>query len=210
MNKELGKRKIELRINDLKPRRKGMSSLPNSSFLIPPSNHRGFTLLYSVLVVGILLTVGLAMLDISVRQLILSASARESKQALYAADSGVECALFYDLKPLGGSVFATSTAGSIVCNNQAITIGSQTVPTNPSTPSRIGGGGSANPISIFLLDFGLGTPPLPYCVIVTVEKKMDTSDPTNPYVKTVIESRGYNTCDMSNRKRVERAIRVQY
>lgn len=203
MNKELRMKKTKLRIKNFKLRTRKTRHFPYSS-------HRGFTLLYSVLVVGILLTVGLAMLDISVRQLILSASARESKQALYAADSGVECALFYDLKPVSGSVFATSTAGSIVCNNQAITTSSQMVPTNPPTPSRIGGGGNANPISIFFLDFNLGTPPLPYCAVVTVEKKSDTSDPTNPYIKTVVESRGYNTCDVSNRRRVERAIRVLY
>ena len=178
--------------------------------LIRNSSNKGFTLLYSVLVVSILLTVGLAMLDISVRQLILSASARESKQAFYAADSGVECALYHDLKSVGESAFATTTPASIVCNNQAINTGSQTIPTNPPTASLIGGGGSANPISIFLLDFNFGTPPLPYCAIVTVEKRMDISDPSNPYVKTIVESRGYNTCDENNRRRVERAIRVQY
>jgi hypothetical protein len=173
------------------------------------NQNRGFSLIYSVLIVSILLTIGLSMLDISVRRLILASAGRESQQSFYAADSGVECALRADIKA-AESPFATSTPGSVVCNNQVITTGSQIVPTNPPTASRVGGGGNSNPISIFYLDFNLVDPPLPYCAIVTVEKRLDNTFPDNPYVKTIIESRGYNTCATDSKRRVERAIRVQY
>lgn len=71
---------------------------PNS--LIPNS---GFTLFYAVLVSSLLLALGLAIFNITYKELILSAGARESATAFYAADSGLECALFWDRKHTGKS-----------------------------------------------------------------------------------------------------------
>ncbi len=173
-------------------------------------NSGGFSLLYAVLVVSILISVGLSMADIATRQIVLSSSGRDSQIAFYAADSGIECALFWDLKnPSGQSAFSTSTASTISCNGQSIFTNSQTVPTNPTVSSLIGGGGEADPTSIFYIDFNLGSQPLAYCAIVTVNKSSNPV-PGGSSILTKIESRGYNTCDVANPRRVERAIRVQY
>ena len=88
----------------------------------------------------------------------------------------------------------------IDCNGQHITAGlgsSNDVQTSPPQPHRIGGGGLANPTSIFQLNFPDNT-----CAIVTVRK-----DPSLP---TYIQSKGYNTCSSSNPRRVERGIEVDY
>jgi hypothetical protein len=42
-----------------------------------------------------------------------------------------------------------------------------------------------------------------YCAIVTVEKRASDG-------KTYIKSKGYNTCDTGNTRRVERGIEVDY
>lgn len=62
---------------------------------------RGFTLFYAVLVSSLLLALGLAIFNITYKELILSSGARESATAFYAADAGLECALFWDRKYTG-------------------------------------------------------------------------------------------------------------
>lgn len=170
----------------------------------------GFTVLYAMLVASLLVSVGLSMAEIAVREAKLSSAAIGSQAAFFAANSGIECAIYWDFKnPSGVSAFSTTTASTIICNGQTISTNSQTVPTVPSTPSLVGGGGTANPTSIFYLTFTGGSKPLPYCVIVTVNKTQNGG--AGPLaVLTKIEARGYNSCDTTNSRRVERGILVQY
>jgi hypothetical protein len=58
----------------------------------------GFTLFYAVLVASLLLAIGLAIFNITFKEVVLSSGARESANAFYAADTGLECALYWDLK----------------------------------------------------------------------------------------------------------------
>lgn len=88
------------------------------------------------------------------------------------------------------------------CNNQHITSGigsSNDVSTNPAQPHRLGGDAAAanDNTSIFQLNFSSGT-----CAIIRVIKNDDGT--------TRIESRGYNTCDVSSPRRVERGVEVTY
>lgn len=58
--------------------------------------NKGYTLLFAVLVSVLVLSVGLSILNISKKEFLLSSSARESTKAFYAADSGLECAAYFD------------------------------------------------------------------------------------------------------------------
>jgi Tfp pilus assembly protein PilX len=156
--------------------------------------NKGYALYTSMILTSLLFLISYATLNLTLRQFLLSALGSQSHIAFYNADSGIECAMFWDLKNGPTSAFATTTAGTITCNGQNISTGSQTVTTNPSQSSRIGGGGAGNPVSIFQLNFTTG------CVIVSVTK--------NPNTTTQIESRGYNSC--SGSKRYERGIKIQY
>jgi Tfp pilus assembly protein PilX len=62
------------------------------------AKQRGFTLFYAVLVSSLLLAIGVAIFNITFKELILSSGARESVNAFYAADTGLECALYWDLR----------------------------------------------------------------------------------------------------------------
>lgn len=92
---------------------------------------------------------------------------------------------------------------SIDCNGQHFNAGLGTtndvssIGSSGPQPHRIGGGGSANPTSIFQLNFSDNT-----CAIEQITKNADGT--------THIESRGYNTCDSSNLRRVERGVEVTY
>ncbi len=156
---------------------------------------RGFTLIIAVLVASLLLAIGFSLANFAVKQLIISSTGRESQFAFYAADSGIECAFYWDFKYGVSSAFATSSSSqtpAIVCNGQTI----QPVVTASS---------ATDASSTFAFNFA----PQPYCTVVSVGKQSDGS--------TIIESRGYNSgtvigpnCTDSNPRRVERALRVRY
>ncbi|MDB5194039.1 MAG: seg [Parcubacteria group bacterium] len=144
-------------------------------------------MLIAIIITGTLLLVATAIMNTSVKQAFLSSAGRESQYAFYAADSGTECAIYWDAKdPQGYSAFSTSTASTITCNKDSANPGNQFVTGGSSAPSTF--------IVTFLPD--------PYCAKVTVTKNADNT--------TKIEALGYNTCDSSNPRRVERAVRVTY
>ena len=149
--------------------------------------NQGFTLFVAVVVMGTLLLIATGVAGLAVRQAFISSSARQSQHAFYAADTGVECALYWDVhNPSGISAFSTSTGSTIFCNKDA---------NNQSNEWVVGGSYTSLISRITFL-------PDPYCSIVTVTKDLVGG--------TKIESLGYNSCDSSNPRRVERAVRVVY
>ncbi|MBX4195656.1 pilus assembly PilX N-terminal domain-containing protein [Candidatus Parcubacteria bacterium] len=156
-------------------------------------NQRGFTLLIAIVITATLLLVSTGIVSVAVKEAILASAGRESQFAFYAADTGIECAIYWDVKnPSGLSAFSTTTTSTINCNSDSVN--TQGGKTNP-TPNQVGG---ASGISVFSLTFL----PDPYCATVTVTK--------TPDLRTTIESLGYNTCAPGNARRVERAVRVRY
>ena len=155
----------------------------NLRFILYGMN-KGFTLFIAIIVTGVLLLVATGVSSLAVRQSIISGTGRESQYAFYAADTGMECALYWDVQnPAGFSAFSTSTGSQIFCNNSA------------SLPV----GGSSQSTFTFTLS------PNPSCAIVMVNKAYQGGR-----LVTTIESRGYNTCDTLNLRRVERAVRAVY
>jgi len=142
--------------------------------------NKGFTLFIAIIVAGTLLLIATGITGLAVKQSLISSTGRESQYAFYAADTGMECALYWDVQNSSGiSAFSTSTGSVINCNNQNMTVGGTAIST-----------------------FTLNLNPDPFCATVTVAKNDNGS--------TRIESKGYNTCDTSNPRRVERAVRATY
>ncbi|MDB5254036.1 MAG: seg [Parcubacteria group bacterium] len=148
---------------------------------------KGFTLFIAIVVTATLLLVSTGIIALALKEAFLTSASRDSQFAFFAADTGAECAVYWDVRnPSGFSAFSTSTGSTINCNQDASN------PTNPIVP---GVGGSSQS------SFDLTFLPDPYCAHVTVTKTSAT---------TTIDSRGYNSCDPSNTRRVERAVRVTY
>lgn len=61
----------------------------------------GFAVLYAVITASVLLLIGLAISNISFKELVLSSQIKDSQTGIFAADAGLECALFWDLKHPG-------------------------------------------------------------------------------------------------------------
>lgn len=169
----------------------------------------GFTVLYSLLIVSLLISISLGIFDIALRDFALAQSAAESQVALFAADAGMECALYYDLKFRGGSLaFATSTVNPQVALDPQFlyTCG---VPAMPITaPVYDPSGDVASTVLTVYLTSRPGTTvadPEGPCAVVTVSKARGGD-------ATMIDSRGYNFCINSSvsAKRVERGLRATY
>ena len=152
--------------------------------------NKGFTLFVAIVVMGTLLLIAAGIASLAVRQALISASGRESQQAFYAADTGIECTLYWDVQnPAGVSAFSTSTGSTIFCNKDG---------NNPGNQWVVGGNDTS---TINRIDFL----PDSSCAIVIVTKAYISG-----VLKTTIESKGYNSCDLSNPRRVERAVRATY
>ena len=160
--------------------------------------NNGMTLLISIVTTSLLLLVSFVVVNIALKQLVISFSNVESQYAFYNADSGIECAVYWDLKnPTnpGTSAFDPATASTINCNGQVITSG-QVVPTSPVPTASIVGGGGAVLTSIFSVNFPKG------CAIVQVTKLINGD--------TQIDSRGYNNCNVGADRRFERGETLNY
>lgn len=165
------------------------------------SNHKkGYTLLFAVLLSSLVLSISVSILTISRKELILSASARESQMSFFAADAGIECALYYNnlgqfnIENLDGSV--SPNFSNFSCNN------------TDADDMQASYNGSGYFYFEFALDQKQTTDP---CAKVGVWKEYydhDEDSLTPEVIKTTIESRGYNTCVTLNPRRTERAIRV--
>lgn len=152
---------------------------------------RGFTLLFAVLVGSLLFSIGIAIANLAIKEIVLASAGKESEKAFYAADTGTECALYWDLRV--GSTFPNSSTAPrrsfITCNTTSLSL---TV-TNQA---------SAAATTAFRISFS------PSCADVTVVKTKPQGGSSG---STVIESRGRNDCgEGDNPARVERAIRVRY
>jgi len=192
------------------------------------SHEQGFALLLAVVVAGVLLSVTYLMFSINLKQVSLSTTGANSQYALYAADNGVECSLHEDNKI--ENAFALIDSTTDLQNNTTLTLTApDPIPTfkcdgRDITPTLIQTDNvSVNNIvypkslkysfEVDGADNGTGSPNT-QCAIVTVSKYVDSKlsgSVRTEYLRTKIESRGYNTClNLTDPNRVERGLEVYY
>ncbi len=181
---------------------------------------KGFTLLFAILVSVMVLAVGASIINISLKQIILSGSGRESQFAFYAANTGLECALYWDLN----GIVVTDTGAAQYVFPQKETERRTDVDNFLCSGTNIATGDSVHSQNFTLNGWDITQPDkttfkiaisnsypnlenIMYCAEVTVEKKSDA----NGSVTTTITSQGLNTCkpDKDNRA-VQRGLVLQY
>lgn len=84
--------------------------------MIKTKYDRGFALLFSVLISSLLLSIGLSIFNIALKELALSTASARSVNAFYAADSGRECGIYWDYKIGEIPNLFGKTRGTITCN----------------------------------------------------------------------------------------------
>lgn len=147
----------------------------------------GYAILFTIIVVSIISMISMGLANTAFKQMILSGVARDSTTAFYEADLGSECVLYADYKY---NMNPPATNGSWTCAGNSL-----------SVPSGVLVGGvttySINP------DGTVGTNDKCFRVTATKEIVGDT-------ITTKVQAMGYNICDKSNSRTVERAIEINY
>lgn len=172
----------------------------------------GMALLIAVIATSALLLASIVISDIAFKQQIISYSWRESKIAFYAADSGIECALYYDLQV--DDFFNTPDTDPLP-PEKTIYCGDEN---NENETAQV--------LSVSNVNNNLFTSRFFYnldsesCVIVDVIKTRISGGGQPVHIDTKITSRGYNTrCEpdadgkpeiFDGPRNVERALEVTY
>jgi hypothetical protein len=165
--------------------------------------HKGYTLLFAVLLSSMVLAISVSVLNIARKEIILSSGARESAAAIYIADGAIDCAVFHDQN----SQFNTSsTHVPVTCGGIDRDVGVTT-----GTVAGI----AFTRYTFYVSDNINITSP---CAAVTVDRYVAGPDPVVTPAKTIIEARGYNlgydagtgTCGARHPRKVERAFRYSY
>ncbi len=161
--------------------------------------NNGFALLYAVMLSSILLAITIGVLNIALKEINFSTSAKDTNDAFFAADTGAECALYYDKSD--NSVFPVPDGGNAQegqADPEMSCAGNNSIQLNGTFPSwqfSVSGLG----------DVGQG------CALVTVTKD-NITDPNK--VTTSVVSKGYSsgggtTCTPGTNS-VERELDVSY
>jgi hypothetical protein len=188
------------------------------------NSQAGFSVLFAALIGGLLLSVGVAILSITLKQITLASAGRESQKAFYAADTGTECALYLDrgggnsncngsgIFPIPGKSAAICDEGSFVymCSDVKLSgVDSQADSLESTTlaPETDVSGDVYQRIQTTVRVRNTSQTGEPICFDVFVTKKSNDGGAT---VKTEIESRGYSVCNERAGNRFERAILTTY
>lgn len=153
------------------------------------TNPRGFTLLIAVVLTSVILSVGLALLDVAYKQVTLSSTARYSQYAFYAADSALECALYWDQQLNAFNYGAPLSSGSLSCGGRAIT---------GYTSVTAGSGADRRRDTTFSVACAAGGNDAQ--VRILKEESGETS----------LYAYGYSSCSASDPRRIERGLRATY
>lgn len=183
--------------------------------MIKLKTNQGFTLFVAIMVTSTLLIVSMGIIALAYRENIITSAARESQFAFYAADTGADCAIYWDvvgtsngLDPYPVSAFTnlksdgTGWTANFDCNHDSAN------PANRFTIGHVHANGFSTSTT-----FAIKFLPDAYCAEVTVVKS-DSG-------QTKIESLGFNTGAIGNPSktscgnpatghRVQRAVRVTY
>jgi type II secretory pathway pseudopilin PulG len=183
----------------------------------------GFALLFAILVSILIVSIGASIISISLRQIILSSTSRESQLAFYAANTGIECAFYWDLNTPenGRAVFPSSASGERALSNpEGSDISCAKVNVVRPALSKDYSDDAKSFVSVkarewtqsnnktsfsFVIINNTQGSPVELCTFVTVEKSRSGSSNV-----ATISSQGYNTCDLSNPRAVERGIQIKY
>jgi len=174
-------------------------------------NNKGFTLLFASLIVSLVLSVGIAIANITLAQLTLSTAGRESQIALYNADTALECALYYQYKKFSqedGSPFfpEPDEVEEDALPMKCATLDNEKISSDNARVSTVG----TTTTTVYTFNLSpVACEPKDPAFQIEVNKTSILKDgiPVGNIVN--IRTRGYNTCNPNNPRRVERGLYVR-
>ncbi|MES2416460.1 MAG: hypothetical protein V4504_02060 [Patescibacteria group bacterium] len=155
-------------------------------------SQKGFALLFSVIIASIIFSITLGISNVAYKENLLTTTGKDSNNAFFSADAGIECALYID-KVANGDMKSYL--------NECAGFGINLPATTPLVDN---------------FDFIISNPNQSIssgCAIVNIAKIPDSIDPA--VINTVITSHGYNSSDepkicLSGFNRTERVLEVTF
>ena len=148
---------------------------------IKKQNKKGFVVLYTVLISSIVLAIVVGISTIAYQEVILSSSANEGNISFFAADTGADCALYWDIVKNAFS----STPIQPSCNGSPVDIW--------------------NPVNPFSFNINLSSTT---CATVSINK--NTSTPVITTIVSKGYNVSCSQLSSPTPRTVERAIQVSY
>jgi len=156
--------------------------------------NRGYAILFTVVVVGIISMITIGLSNAAYKQMVLSSVAKDSMIAFYQADIASEFALYADsgdfLQKAGEVSLPVPYDGS------SLDFGTGALSVSPS-------GDNVTTYNLVLTQDEQNAKSK--CFRATIEKTESTTS-----IKTKVTALGYNICNKSNLRTVERSIEVNY
>jgi Tfp pilus assembly protein PilX len=185
----------------------------NKKTFLKKSN-AGFALLFSILLASFLISLGISIFSVSLKEIQITTSERDSEDAYYAADSARECAIYNDIINGAFPTCLNSSCNLYSINNNVTSQAPQlpvivTVTCNgiPSTLNfyKFGLTFSATTTNFFQASSTSSSTP---ASDINITKTWDTTNLLNPKVDTTIETWGHNTEIIG--RRIERGLEFTY
>lgn len=146
-------------------------------------NTNGFALLYAVIIVSLILSITAGISNIVFKQSMLAGLAFDSQIAFFQADSAVECGMYQLLNTNAGY----DPSVGITCGGVDYQLDSADSDTDNWS------------YATYIVSDTLANTP---CASIFIDK----TDPA----KTIIQGHGFNICNSSNPRHIERILQVTY
>lgn len=153
----------------------------------------GFVILFAVVISSIILSITLGVANVTLKEIKFGTSAKETNYSFFAADTGIECALFNDKPPTAFPLPGPSTG--VACAS--------------SLPTFVGDSNSGT-YTFYVV--GLGTTSTNCAKVTVLKTKSGTDVLTTAIAKGYNVDGSYDDCNLStlNASRIEREIEVNY
>lgn len=154
-------------------------------------NNRGYAILFTVILISIISAISIGLSNTNFKQLTLSSGFRDSQTAFYESDMATECGLYADTQKKTELDNGTPINCGVDKNGNSFTLN--------VNKTNISGG-----VKYTLTPNGMSNSNDP-CFRIVINKYTSTTP-----VKTTTQASGYNICDLSAKRTVERTIEVNY
>lgn len=144
----------------------------------------GYAILFAVILVSVISMIALGLSNTTYKELIITSVAKDSQMAFYQSDMATECGLYLEQKKASTLSGLLPYACGVISDGTNIQL---QITSNPN-----------GTFDVKPTDISLTSP----CFDINIDK-------TDPNV-TTIKSNGYNMCDKTNFKTVERSIQISY
>jgi len=167
-------------------------------------NQKGYALLFTVVIVSAISVITAGLSNAAYKQLILSSLAKDSQTAFYEADTASDCALYVD--QVEYTKYSLDPTTSIFNDlNIAWNCGGIDLKIAPKD-NDLNNGYSLAPSS----EVQESDDESCFRIDVSKENTGNIDANGNTIINTTISAKGYNICDMTNSKTVEREIQIDY